>query len=236
MGSRNPIPTTMMFRLDPLGTTAAEIRHRDGWRAGRQPAEISQHCPQRREGGRERSRGLVSPSLASPVPRQAHPGPPHSQHGMRTARERVRGANLELGAGDERNRTSVAVSRSSHPPSHRRSFGEETNRREKEAHSLLTSARKFTFTHHFKRTGVGREPFRTKIKLQDPKMKQPRRWTTGLRSAVEEVKKWLRKSRRRSGSEDITKFPDASRGMRWRGVLCVLGGFLIQLALGSYYR
>jgi len=66
-------------------------------------------------------------------------------------------------------------------------------------------------------------------------MKQPKRWTTGLRSAVEEVKKWLRKSRRKSGSEDITKFSDASRGLRWRGALCVLGGFLIQLALGSYY-
>ena len=101
----------------------------------------------------------------------------------------------------------------------------------------MTSAREFPVAHHFKGTGVGREqPFGKNIKLQDPKMKQPKRWTTGLRSAVEEVKKWLRKSRRKSGSEDITKFPDASRGLRWRGALCVLGGFLIQLALGSYYR
>ena len=101
----------------------------------------------------------------------------------------------------------------------------------------MTSAREFTVAHHFKGTGVRREqPFRKNIKLQDPKMKQPKRWTTGLRSAVEEVKKWLRKSRRKSGSEDITKFSDASRGLRWRGALCVLGGFLIQLALGSYYR
>ena len=116
LGSRNPIPTTMMFRLDPLGTTAAEIRHRDGWRAGRQPAEISQHSPQRREGGSAR----VSPSLASSVPRQAHP----------TANTGCapRGSACEvqiLSSGRETKgigRTSVAVSRSSHPPSHRRSF------------------------------------------------------------------------------------------------------------------
>ena len=66
------------------------------------------------------------------------------------------------------------------------------------------------------------------------KMKQSTNWTT--RSAVEEVKKWLRKSKRRSGSEDITKFPDTKSGVRWRAAFCVLGGFLIQLALGSYYR
>ena len=73
-------------------------------------------------------------------------------------------------------------------------------------------------------------------------MKQSTRWTTttGLRSAAaEEVKKWLRKSKRRSGGKDITIFPEAATskgGARWRGALCVLGGFLIQLALGSYYR
>ena len=68
------------------------------------------------EGGSAR----VSPSLASPEPRQAHPT---ANTGCAPrASERVRGANLELGAGDETNRTSVAVSRSSHPPSHRRSF------------------------------------------------------------------------------------------------------------------
>ena len=78
LGSRNPIPTTMMFRLDPLGTTAAEIRHRDGWRAGRQPAEISQHCPQRREGGREGALSwsrvaLARPRLCPGRPTRAHP-------------------------------------------------------------------------------------------------------------------------------------------------------------------
>ena len=72
----------------------------------------------------------------------------------------------------------------------------------------------------------------------ETKMKQSTRWTTGLRTAAEEVKKCLRRSKRRSGSGDITKFPDARSGggVRWRGALCVLGGFLIQLALGSYYR
>ena len=60
-------------------------------------------------------------------------------------------------------------------------------------------------------------------------------WTTGLRSAAEEVKKWLRKGKRRStGNEDITT--SGGGGVRWRGLLCVFGGFLIQLALGSYYR
>jgi hypothetical protein len=30
--------------------------------------------------------------------------------------------------------------------------------------------------------------------------------------------------------------PDNAKTICWRGILCVLGGFLVQLALGSYYR
>ena len=116
LGSRNPIPTTMMFRLDPLGTTGRG-NTTPGWVA-RRPAAGGNFTtlPTAPGGGSAR----VSPSLASPEPRQAHPS---ANTGCAPrASERVRGANLELGAGDETNRTSVAVSRSSHPPSHRRSF------------------------------------------------------------------------------------------------------------------
>jgi hypothetical protein len=32
------------------------------------------------------------------------------------------------------------------------------------------------------------------------------------------------------------KAADNAKTICWRGILCVLGGFLVQLALGSYYR
>ena len=69
LGSRNPIPTTMMFRLDPLGTTGRG-NTTPGWVA-RRPAAGGNFTtlPTAPGGGSAR----VSPPLASPEPRQAHP-------------------------------------------------------------------------------------------------------------------------------------------------------------------